>query len=244
MIYKDPTYKDFDSREQFIRHLNLYHYNKDLKQQEFISIPSAVSGFELEIADIKSNLEIIKNTWHNQSIEQIEQIVTTQGQRQLDIMQGQKNDKIRAGYDLTTPMYRVKNCSDTSVFQKLGQTLGLDYAVARYHVQFPGENTVLHTDIFSPVHEFLPDNLQNLPDEKIGQDNGIRRVLIALEDWEWGQIMMFGGQSYSHWKSGDLIYWNYGVPHCTANMGYQPRLSVSITGLATDKFFKWINHGN
>jgi hypothetical protein len=238
------TYENFDSREEFVRHLNLYHYDRDLKQQEFISKPAAVSGFAEELAMVKADLETIKTTWNNQSIDQIEQTVTKQGPQQLNIMQGQKNDKLRAGYQPSAPMYRVKNCSESSVFYQLGKTIGLEYATARYHVQFPGETTVFHTDIFSPTHEFLPANLQSVSDKEIGQDKGLRRVLVALEDWEWGQVMMFGAQTWAQWKAGDLIYWNYGVPHCAANMGYHPRISVSITGLATDKFFKWITHGN
>ena len=237
------TYKNFNSREQFIRHLNLYHYDKDQKQQEFITIPNFVNGFDKELQDIKNNLEVIKFTWNNQSITQIEQIISKQGQLHLDIMQGQKNDKLDAGYDPDAPMYRVHNCNSDSVFFNLGQTLGLENAVARYHVQFPGEVTIFHTDIFSPAHEFLPEYLKNLPEEQIGQDVGLRRVLISLEDWEWGQVMMFGAQSWSQWKAGDLIFWDYGVPHCSSNMGYHPRISVSITGLATDKFFDRIKHG-
>ena len=191
---------------------------------------------------IKENLNFIKANWNNQSIEQIESAVADLGPRHLDIMAGQKNDKLRAGYQSNSPMYRVSKCGANSIFQQLAKDIGLDHHVARYHIQFPGEVTIFHTDIFSPAHEFLPETMKNISDDQVGKDIGVRRVLIALEDWEWGQVLMFGAQSWSQWQAGDIIYWKYGVPHCGANMGFVPRISVSITGLATDKFYKIFNY--
>lgn len=237
-----PTYKDYDSREEFVKSLGLYHHDKFLKTKEFTVMSGLVNGFDQELADIKQNIEVIRDTWNDQSISQIEQSVFKSGERHLKIMQGQKNDKLAAGYTPNQPMYRMRQCPDNSVFYDLARNIGLDYPCARFHVQFPGEVTIVHTDIFSPAHEFLPEAAKNIPDEKIGHDSGIRRILIALEDWNWGQIVMFGAQSWSQWKAGDISYWKYGVPHCAANMGYTPRISASITGMANDKFYKIFNY--
>lgn len=237
-----PTYRDFDSREEFVRSLNLFHYDLKKTQKEFITVSNQCPDFSVELNNIKENIDLVKHEWNNQSIEQIEEVVKASGETNLDIMRGQKNDKLNAGYDPETPMYRVKQCNNSSVFYELAKQIGLENSCARAHVQFPGEVTIFHTDIFSPSHEFLPDTIKNIPEEKIGHDNGVRRILIALEDWCWGQTIMFGAQSWSQWKAGDIAYWNYGVPHCAANMGYIPRISVSITGLATDKFFKLFNY--
>jgi hypothetical protein len=237
------TILDYNSREEFVRALNLFHYNTNTKQREFKIVSSLCQvDFSSELNEIKKNLELIKDTWNDQSISAIEKSVTAQGAKQVKIMSAQKHDKIQAGYTETMPMYRIKQCSSSSVFYNLAEAIGLEYAVSRYHVQFPGEVTVLHTDIFSPAHEFLPDFVKNTPDEQIGKDNNIRRVLIAMEDWNWGQILMFGADPWLQWKSGDIAYWKYGVPHCAANMGYSPRIMASITGLATDKFFKLFDY--
>ena len=234
------TIRDFTSREEFVRSLNLWHYDKNTSQREFTKI-SNVKGFETELKNIRDNIDLIGRTWNNQSIEQIEAVVSNQGAFDLEIMQGQKKDKLDAGYRLDQPMYRIRQCSNDSIFYSIAKDIGLDYPCARYHVQFPGEVTVFHTDIFSPAHEFLPDIVKNRPEEEIGLDNGIRRVLIALEDWDWGQILMFGTDTWKQWNAGDMIYWEYGVPHCASNMGYSPRISVSITGLVTEKFNKIFN---
>jgi hypothetical protein len=235
------TFRDFDSREEFVRHLNLWHYDKNSNKPEYTVIGQA-TGFQDELIDIKNNLEVIKTKWNNQSIDQIEKSVSADGSKQLEIMQGQKNDKLKAGYHPEQPMYRIHACPSHSVFYQLAKSLGLDSAYVRYHVQFPGEVTVFHTDIFSPSHEFLPNFGTNKDDLLVGKDNGIRRVIIAMEDWDWGQVFHFGSTGWTQWRSGDIIYWDFGVPHCTANMGYVPRISASITGLATNKFYQKINH--
>lgn len=231
------SYKDFDSRLDFIKSLDLYHYDLAKTQCEFSVIKKSCSGFESDLEEIKQNIDTIRQHWNNQSIAQIENTVAKLGEKQLSILAGQSKDKIQAGYQINAPQYRVKKCSDTSVFSSLGSIIGLEKSYARYHVQFPGEVTAFHTDIFNPAHEFLP-SIAN--DEPVGKDIGIRRVLIALEDWDWGHIMMFGASSWTQWQAGDMAYWPYGTPHCTSNMGYTPRISVSITGLATDKFYNFI----
>ena len=200
------TYKDFNSREDFVRSLKLFHYNPVITKPEFNIVTGTTPDFSAELLYIKQNIDLIKQEWNNQSIKQIEGVVTAAGKNNLEIMAGQKNDKLNAGYDPESPMYRIKQCDSSSVFYQLADDVGLEYACARYHVQFPGEVTIFHTDIFSPAHEFLPDAVKNTPEEKIGRDNGVRRILIALEDWNWGQILMFGSQSWVQWKAGDIVY--------------------------------------
>lgn len=235
------TFNDFVTRTEFVNYLGLYKSNKSAN--DFIKIDSIQKeNYDAELIKIHSDIELIQETWNNQSVNAIEKSVAKQGQRQLDIMQGQKTEKLLAGYKPDQPMYRVNNCSTDSYFYELADTLGLKNSLARYHVQFPGEVTAWHTDIFSPSHEFLNENQTDLSDESVGRDKNIRRLMIALEDWQPGQFLLFGNTPWLNWSAGDVIYWDYGVPHGSANMGYAPRVSVSITGQITDQFTKLCNH--
>lgn len=238
------TYKNFVSREDFVKSLQVYHYDRNKPESDFKKIMSVdPSKYKYELEKIINNIEIVKSSWNDQSIQQIENSVAKKGQKQLDIMQGQKHDKLSAGYNIAAPMYRVNNCLETSYFYQVAKELGLNQPLARYHVQFPGEVTTWHTDIFSPAHEFLTDLVGEIPDDRIGRDNNIRRVLISLQDWDWGHMMVFGKTPWINWNAGDVIYWDFGVPHGSANMGFVPRISVSITGLITDKFLEITQHG-
>ena len=231
------TYKDFETRSELIEYLNLYQPNADVK--DFVKLTNiSVSNYTLELQQIKTNIDEIQKTWNTQSINDIEKSVSTKGPKQLDIMQAQRREKIQAGYHPDQPQYRINNCGATSYFKQFAEEIGLKNSLARFHVQFPGEVTAWHTDIFSPAHEFLDEDVQDFDDESVGKDKNIRRILIALEDWSVGQFFLFGKTMWTEWAAGDVVSWNYGVPHGTANMGYFPRISVSITGKITDKFIE------
>jgi len=235
------TYKDFDSRIKFVEYLKIYHGDRDHSGNDFKTFANiSKENYQPELDKILSNIESIRNEWNNQSIEEIEKSVSKKGERHLAIMQGQKQDKLRAGYRLDQPMYCVHNCNDDSYFYEFAKEIGLENSLARYHVQFPGEVTAWHTDIFSPAHEFLVE-VEPETDDTVGLDKKIRRILISLEEWDWGHLMLFGKTSWINWHAGDVIYWDYGVPHGSANMSYTPRISVSITGIITEKFLEIIN---
>ena len=232
------TYKDFKTRTDFIKYLDLY---KPGTNPDFVEIDQIDPiKYTSELEQILKNIDVIKNTWNNQSVHAIEQSVAKSGQKQLDIMQGQKTEKLHAGYKSNQAMFRVSNCNGDSYFQEFAQHIGLQNSLARYHVQFPGEVTAWHTDIFSPSHEFLQlstDKAGNeIDDNDVGKDKNIRRIIIALQDWDWGHFLVFGHSPWQNWRAGQVIYWEYGVPHGSANMGYTPRISVSITGQASAKF--------
>lgn len=222
---------DYDSREQFIRDLKIWHHDKNLKNREFYKIKSTSLDFKNEITELKKDLEYIKVTWNNQSISSIRNHVENSGNEEsLEVMRNQENDKIKAGIDIFKSMYHVKQVENNSIWVEIAKFYPLDNPLVRLHIQFPGDVTQWHTDIFAPFHNLLPSET-NIKVDDIGKDMGVRRILIALDDWDWGQCFMFGADIWHQWKSGDAIYWDYGVPHCAANMGFTPRISLSITGI-------------
>jgi hypothetical protein len=234
------TYKDFNSREEFVQYLNHWHYDRwATNQQEFKVIANIEAVlFEEELNKLKSQLDLVRKTWNDQSQIRIRKEVakTDDAELNLDILAGQENDRLRAGYDSEKSMYHVRQVDPGSVWDSIAQQFGLENPMSRLHVQFPGDVTVWHTDIFAPYHNLLPNNLANFNDSTVGQDQGFCRIIIALEDWTWGQCFMFGAQTWSQWRSGDVIHWPFGTPHCAANMGFSPRICMSVTGTQTETF--------
>jgi len=239
----NKTYKQFDSREKFLESLGHWHYDKKLcADNEFKVITRIHTDYSEELFELKQQLEIVKTTWNDQSIKTIRRKVaqTTNAAINLDIMSGQEQDKLRAGYHMDKAMYHVKKVDAGSIWERIGHQFGLENPLVRLHVQFPGDITVWHTDIFSPQHDLLPGEI-SVTEETVGQDMGFRRIIIALEDWDWGQCFMFGAKTWSQWQAGDTIYWKFGTPHCAANMGLSPRICMSVTGKLTAQFEKLIN---
>ena len=97
------------------------------------------------------------------------------------------------------------------------------------HIQKPGQMHVLHMDA----------NYGNGFWDYLGaeKDKRLARLMIMLDDWAPGQVMMFGGKHVHHWKKGDAIYFRWqDIPHGTANFGHTDRPLLITTGEVTDEF--------
>lgn len=58
----------------------------------------------------------------------------------------------------------------------------------------------------------------------------IVRSVVMLEDWEPGQIILIGRETYSDWKSGDVFSWENDTKHSFYNMSLVNRYALQITG--------------
>lgn len=94
---------------------------------------------------------------------------------------------------------------------------GLDISKCVFQVilQKPGRMLPWHIDAFQD----LKDNFK--------ADN-IRTYLCFLSDWKPGQIFGTVDDTYTHWKKGDTITWEYLVWHFSSNSSLKPKLTVQI----------------
>lgn len=63
-----------------------------------------------------------------------------------------------------------------------------------------------------------------------GQEHRIRRAIIFLEDWKPGHYSEINGHGLINWSAGDVVEWEYDVPHAAANIGLEDRYTLQITG--------------
>ncbi len=97
------------------------------------------------------------------------------------------------------------------------------------HIQKPGQMHMLHMD--ANYGNGFWDYLGSDKDKKLA------RLMIMLDDWAPGQVMMFGGKHIHHWKKGDAIYFRWqDLPHGTANFGHTNRPLVLTTGEINEEF--------
>jgi hypothetical protein len=107
------------------------------------------------------------------------------------------------------------------VLQKITNLFELESAEARVQVQLPGQMWNLHID--------------KLQKWSKGQPEKVMRIVVHLTAWEPGHFWHYGNCMHSHWQVGDVHTFDWlQVPHSTANAGLVPRLSLQITGLATE----------
>jgi hypothetical protein len=104
--------------------------------------------------------------------------------------------------------------------QRISDAFALEDCMNRIHVQQPGEVWNLHID---KLQKWNPDH----PDS-------VMRIMIQLTAWQPGQFWEYGNYHYNHWRAGDVTTFDWAnIPHCTANAGFDPRVTLQLTGIRT-----------
>lgn len=115
--------------------------------------------------------------------------------------------------------------------QKITNDFGLEQCMARIHVQMPGELWNLHID---KLYKWAPDAPES-----------VMRIMIQLTDWQPGQFWEYGNYHYNQWSAGDVTTFDWvNIPHCTANAGYHPRVTLQLTGIRTEKTDQFLQQLN
>lgn len=63
-----------------------------------------------------------------------------------------------------------------------------------------------------------------------GKEHRIRRAVIFLENWQPGHYAEYNHIPKVNWQAGDVVEWQYDLPHMAANLGSIPRYTLQITG--------------
>jgi hypothetical protein len=121
--------------------------------------------------------------------------------------------------------FEVNELSHVDTFKKMAASLGLKDPVSRVHLQGPGNMLSMHVDF-----------LKTKTSMKAYKDpNAIRRFAVMLTDWKFGQVFQFGTHTWTNWRAGDCVTWNWSdMPHATCNMGYEDRYMLQLTGTPTE----------
>jgi hypothetical protein len=60
------------------------------------------------------------------------------------------------------------------------------------------------------------------------------RYFVQLTDWQQGHFWNYGNYAWQGWPAGCVTTFDWkNVPHCTANAGHVPRVTLQITGIKT-----------
>jgi hypothetical protein len=106
--------------------------------------------------------------------------------------------------------------------QAISDMFAFEDTMNRIHVQQPGQLWHQHID---KLYKWFPED-----------PSKVMRVFIQLTNWEMGQYWQYGTYNWSHWQAGNVTTFDWqNVPHSTANAGFHPRVTLQITGIATDK---------
>ena len=108
-----------------------------------------------------------------------------------------------------------------SVFVAIFQGLGWKYVGTSYYRMSPGTILPTHADLYVRYVELF---------KLLGKESSIRRAVIFLEDWKSGHSAEYDGDPFVSWCAGDVVEWSYDTMHMAANLGFEPRYTLQITG--------------
>ena len=148
-------------------------------------------------------------------------------------LEAEEYDMERIGMDPKTTITHL-NWKIPQVLQDISDAFAFEDPMNRIHVQMPGEVWNIHID---KLQKWCPED-----------PSRIMRVFIQLTDWQPGQFWEYGNYHHNKWKAGDAVVFDWeNLPHCTANAGMHPRVTLQITGnktSATEKFLRTLKNTN
>jgi len=208
ILYKGKSMK---TNWELGKELSNYHFDKSIKDTDsFRKCGRFVGDWKDELEEAYKTMASVtwNNRWHKHG----------KKDPRGNLSENEIKDIIDAGGDPDMTMYQG-SYTIGPVMQKMIDALGMDNCRHKLHIQLPGEVVTMHMD----KHYEL--------------DGGeARRFLIALEDWEPGQFVLFGNQMCERWTAGDIITWEWrDIPHATANASLHKRPLLAVTGVVTER---------
>lgn len=167
---------------------------------------------------------------------------TTQTNLSKILERNSAQESLALGLNPRLKSYRCHTtASNQPLIHSMMMHLGIKATHVKIHKQLPGDFNLLHMDTMSQdiAHETNTDTDYDLIDD---ESVDTVRVVIALNDWQWGHFFQLGNTMWHKWDAGDLVYWDWkNLPHSTANAGHVPRYAGIITGKPTDRFWELMN---
>lgn len=239
----DPTDKDnYTSLYDWCKSMSNYHFeNKsDLESLES-DLPVVIPITRFDITDIPE-INVTRPATFSRRAET----------RESENNRMEENDFRRWGYDIDggyTILNRKFKPELPDSLKEIINSLGMKEPKIRYDVQMPGQCFYWHIDAFGGLlgrtedPEFSRGNFEKHSAADLDQRK-MMRVVIFLEDqkqghhWQQGNLLL-------RWKKGDCIAWPWkDIPHGTANYGHDPRPTINVTGIVTDKTYEFLENVN
>tara|TARA_R110002051_G_scaffold49557_1_gene96685 strand:+ start:2115 stop:2768 length:654 start_codon:yes stop_codon:yes gene_type:complete len=117
-------------------------------------------------------------------------------------------------------------------FLELEKTLSIEYDIEYHHACAiylePGQCMPVHDDTYAYLQKYMK---RDYPEVKYDAVENIRRYLVFLTDWEWGQCLGAGNTIEHQWTAGDVYAWKHKMLHWSSNSSMKPMAFFEITGL-------------
>ena len=211
---KDSYKQTTDTFENFKERANSsWHFDPSVNSKDFEYLGRLKTNFEpiLELMNDDKNFKLIKivdeNVDHPDLTERI-------------------NEFKKWGFtEHNTKSLQMKDEDFPEIFKPFKEFSGLDFCNVVALKQYPGQCLPWHIDTLVGIR-----NEYGLSD-----DTDIVRYSLVLENWKWGHYFLAGNSVLHQWTQGDIIQLPPNMHHTTCNSGMEPKLTMTVTGVVTEK---------
>jgi hypothetical protein len=109
-----------------------------------------------------------------------------------------------------------------------------DFLFFRLLVKMPGHGVAWHVDHIGRYTEKFKNELQIDKKTQKCQYGQIVRLWFPITDWDNGHMFQISETVLTNWRPGDVYQIPFGMGHCSANAGYVPQMTVSLTGIINE----------
>ena len=111
------------------------------------------------------------------------------------------------------------------IFKPYKEFSGLNFCNVVALKQYPGQFLPWHIDTLVGIRK----------EYDLADDVQVIIYSLVLEDWKWGHYFLAGNSILHQWKQGDIIQLAPNMHHTTCNSGIEPKLTMTVTGVPTEK---------
>jgi hypothetical protein len=130
--------------------------------------------------------------------------------------------KIVANYTEDVKHIIAKTNSAPSRLKMINELFSLENCTEKIYVQMPGDVCNLQ---LSNLAKLAPDSPWT-----------IMYIQVELTDYEQGHFSSYGNYIHTQWRAGDVTTFDWqNLPYSTANAGHNPRVTLQLTGVVTEK---------
>jgi hypothetical protein len=218
---------------EYLKQEKIWHFDKNQVEPEFKVIGRFIGNWQEALAEVNFSLPKTVETSMPH---------TKEGTYFERIKEGNQQDLLKyyshgnKTYGVSYDELKQPDVLLPEIFTKMKNQLPIENGYTKITRQYPGQTWPFHFDNY---HALRNNNIKG----QEWADPQIRRIWIALEDWDWGHFISFGNKNWEGWKAGDILYFDWLVPHATANSGTTPRHSMFVTGYMTQALTDWVNSG-
>jgi hypothetical protein len=215
-----------NSRWDFTTKRSNYHFDPCAETTDYIEVCQFSGNWEFSVEQMLDR--VVEVNWANRNSH-----LFGPRDKKKPVYSGraEQMDLLKAGANPHAPIFEHCIADDQEPFIAMSTQLGLTDCDTMFKNQRTGHMFHLHIDNLAGRHErgnsFKVTKMDKEPET-------IRRFMIALDDWRFGQVMTFGTEIWSHWRKGDCVTWDwYNVPYSWMNAGWDACPMLQLTGYTT-----------